>query len=213
MVRAVGGRTAQVRAASAAASALDHLLAVATSPPARPGIATGEPGCYDVYRQAESQHDSGMAAATKCRSWRGEERMLLQQVNAQRQSLRSSCVGFAIARWRDRDKHKEWTYVVANSSFRYAIAREPHTGCENTALGRKGENTVVAHTRKIVHIARAGDVVPGARRARALALGCGAVRSPLMARGGVAQTPVNCSSTALRRKTSSLGVLGITTST
>ena len=145
--------------AAATARGEDHYLAVATSPPAGTRIAPGEPGYFGIGWHTESIHDAGTAAVAECRGQGGGSDC---SFNASGTSLRGGCVGLAIARWRDRDRDPERTYVVTSSSFRNLIAGDLRSGCERDALGGKYEGTVAEHTCEIVRIACAADVVAGA---------------------------------------------------
>ena len=135
----------------------DHYLAVATSPSAGTDISPGEAGYYGIGWHTESHHDAGMTAVAKCRRQGGGSEC---SFNAGGTSLRGGCVGLAIAKWRDRDKDPERTYVVTSSSFRNLIARELRSGCRSSAFGGKHEDTVIEHSCELVQITCAGDVVP-----------------------------------------------------
>ena len=132
----------------------NHYLAVATSPPAGWRIEAGEPGYFGIGWHTESHHDAGMNAVAECRKQGGGS---VCSFNASGTSLRGGCVGLAMAKWRDRDKDAERTYVVTSSSFRDLIGRDLRSGCESTALSGKTENTVVEQSCKIVRIVCAGN--------------------------------------------------------
>ena len=135
----------------------DHYLAVATSPPAGWRIDPGEPGYFGLGWHTESHHDAGMTAVAECREQGGGS---ICSFNASGTSLRGGCVGVAMAKWRDRDKDLERTYVVTSSSFRDLIARDLRSGCERNIFAGKYENTVVDHSCEIVRVMCAGDIVP-----------------------------------------------------
>ena len=135
----------------------DHYLAVATSPPAGWRIEPGEPGYFGIGWHTESHHDAGMTAVDQCRRQGGGS---VCSFNASGTSLRGGCVGLAMAKWRDRGKDAERTYVVTSSSFRNVIARNLRSDCESTALSGKYEDTVVEHSCEIVRVMCAGDTTP-----------------------------------------------------
>ena len=137
----------------------DHYLVVATSPPASWRIDPGESGYFGIGWHIESHHDAGMTAKAECRKQGGGSGC---SFDASGTSLRGGCVGLAMAKWRDRDKDPERTYVVTSSSFRNHIARGLRSGCETTAFSGKYEGTVVEHSCEILRIMCASDVVPSA---------------------------------------------------
>ena len=134
----------------------DHYLAVATSPPAGWGIEAGEPGYFGIGWHIESHHDAGMSAVAECREQGGGSEC---SFNASGTSLRGGCVGLAMAKWRDRGKDAERTYVVTSSSFRDVVARDLRSGCESDIFAGKQEDTVMEHSCEIVRIMCAGDAM------------------------------------------------------
>ena len=143
--------------AAADAAGEDHYLAVATSPAAGTRIEPGESGYYGIGWHTESQHDAGLAAVDACRRQGGRSACFS---GADGKSLRGACVGVAIAKWRDRDKDAERTYVVTSSSFRDLIANNLRSGCGSAALAGKYEETVVERSCEIVRVICAADLVP-----------------------------------------------------